>query len=323
MQVARRQVLQLRPQDMSWQEALERFLRYKAAEGLRPSTLQDYRQKIRQFFGKNPQAWPRDLEAPLLRWLAESKAPATYNLRLGTLRLFLEWACKRGVIAENPLAGLHMRKKPDRIVDIPEEVLRELFTLPDKRTYVGLRDFALFALFLDTGIRPSEAFGLIPSDIDLSAAQVRVRPELAKTGLPRVLPVSDVTVKALDDFLAVRPREWPDSHPVFTSVYGRPLTRDSWGDVMERYSKQLGRKVRAYDLRHVFALAFLRRGGNAFALQRIMGHRTMDMTRRYLNLVQADIKEMHGKASPAASLVSSVKHKLKVPDEKRKRPGRG
>lgn len=64
---------------------------------------------------------------------------------------------------------------------------------------------------------------------------------------------------------------------------------------------RLGRRVRGYDLRHVFALAFLRRGGNASALQRIMGHRTMDMTRRYVNLVQGDIREMHDKASPLAN----------------------
>ena len=161
-------------------------------------------------------------------------------------------------------------------------------------------------------MRPHEAFGLVPGDINLKVHEVRISAQLAKTGMPRGLPLSDVTVKALDEFLAVRPREWRDSDVVFTSVFGRQLNKDSWGDIMEKYSKRLDCKIRGYDLRHLFALAFLRRGGNAFALQRLMGHKSMDMTRRYVNLVQGDVREMHGKASPVASLVPSTRKRLKV-----------
>jgi site-specific recombinase XerD len=301
--MAKRQVLQIQPQEVSWEEALERFLRFKAAEGLREATLKDYRQKLSQFLRKDPSSWPHGLEQPLLDWLASAKAASTYNLRLGYMRVFLEWARERGMVAVDPLAGLHMRRKPDRIVDIPENVISELLTLPNRNTYVGLRDYALFVLFLDTGIRPHEAFALLVTDVDLAAREVRIRPEVAKTGLPRILPILDVTVRALDEFLAVRPKEWPNTCPIFTSAYGTQLTKDTWGDIMENYSRRLQRRVRPYDLRHVFALTFLRRGGNAFALQRLMGHKTMDMTRRYVNLVQGDIREMHDKASPLASFV--------------------
>jgi integrase len=233
--MAKRQVVQIRPQEMSWEEALERFLRFKAAEGLRDATLTDYRQKIGQFFRGNPATWPDDLEEALLRWLAGAKAASTYNLRLGYMRIFLDWACGRGIIVTDPLAGFHMRRKADRIIDIPEDVIRGLFTLPNKNTYVGLRDYALFALFLDTGIRPHEAFELLVSDIDLPAREVRIRPGVAKTGLPRVLPIVDVTARALDDFLAVRPREWPGSYPVFTSACGRRLGKETWGNIREMH----------------------------------------------------------------------------------------
>lgn len=217
------------------------------------------------------------------------------------------------MVTVNPVLGFHMRRKPDRIVDIPEDVIRELFTLPDRKTYSGLRDYALFALFLDSGMRPSEAFGLVPGDINLKTHEVTVRAELAKTGLPRVLPLSDVTVGAIGDFLAARPREWGANDVIFTSVFGRALSKDTWGDIMEKYSKRLDCKVRGYDLRHIFALVFLRRGGNAFALGRIMGHRSMDMTRRYVNLVQRDVREMHRSASPVGSLVPTARRRLKVP----------
>jgi site-specific recombinase XerD len=55
---------------------------------------------------------------------------------------------------------------------------------------------------------------------------------------------------------------------------------------------------------------FLRRGGNAFALQRIMGHESMEMTRRYVNLVQSDLKAMHRAASPVDGLVPPKRQKV-------------
>ncbi len=68
---------------MSWEDAMEMYLRYRAAEGLRDATLKDYRQKISQFFRTCPDSWPDSVEEPLLQWLAEARSPATYNLRLG------------------------------------------------------------------------------------------------------------------------------------------------------------------------------------------------------------------------------------------------
>lgn len=318
--MAKRQVIQIRRQEVSWDEALNKFITTKAAEGRRDATITDYRQKIGQFFRTYPGSWPDSIEGPLLEWLASAKAAATYNLRLGAMRLFLSWAVERQMVPVNPLLGFHMRHKPDRIVDIPEDVIRELFTLSDRKTYSGIRDYALFALFLDTGVRPSEAFGLVPGDINLATREVRVRADLAKTGLPRLLPLSDVTVAALDDFLAVRPPEWGANDVIFTSVFGRALNKDSWGDVLEKYSKRLDCKIRGYDLRHLFALAFLRRGGNAFALQRIMGHRSMDMTRRYVHLVEGDIREMHDKASPVMSLIPTSRRTIRIAHQTQKRP---
>jgi site-specific recombinase XerD len=56
-------------------------------------------------------------------------------------------------------------------------------------------------------------------------------------------------------------------------------------------------------LRHAFALGFLRNEGNIFALQRIMGHSSLEMTRRYLALTDQDLKEAHAKASPLNNLM--------------------
>jgi integrase/recombinase XerD len=49
--------------------------------------------------------------------------------------------------------------------------------------------------------------------------------------------------------------------------------------------------------RHTFAVSYLRRGGSVFHLQKVLGHSTLEMTRRYANLVTADLQAVHARVS--------------------------
>jgi integrase/recombinase XerD len=53
-------------------------------------------------------------------------------------------------------------------------------------------------------------------------------------------------------------------------------------------------------LRHTFARALLSNGGDVFSLQRILGHSpaSLDVTRRYVELLDEDLREVHRRASP-------------------------
>jgi len=108
------------------------------------------------------------------------------------------------------------------------------------------------------------------------------------------LPLSDITAKAIKKLLETRPGKWNGESPVFANWEGNFMRVETWAQrVKDVYASQLGVSLRPYDLRHAFALNFLRNGDNAFALQRIMGHSNLDMTKRYLALTSQDIQGEH------------------------------
>lgn len=300
--------------DNSWETALSRFLEFKRAEGLSETTQKDYTQHVGRFMRKFPSAWSTAdrLAAAAFEYLAEDVAPSTYNNRLVYLRTFFGWCVERGIIGANPIANIKKKKADPRIVNIEEDILRELLKLPDQSRYTGLRDYSLMLLTLDCGIRPSEALRLLPSDFNERAREICIPAKIAKTRTSRTLPLADITVRAIRKLLSARSSDWGADVPIFCTYEGRQLNRHTWGDRMEMYSDQLGVHIRPYDLRHAFSLEYIRNGANAFSLQKTLGHGGMEMTRRYVALANEDLKEEHAKASPLMKLMATTKRNTKI-----------
>ncbi|RCX22880.1 site-specific recombinase XerD [Fontibacillus phaseoli] len=298
-----------------WAEALGGFLTWKKTQGISEQTYSDYDKHVRLFFKRFPDAWtsPAELKKAAYTHLsAEEIAAPTFNNRLVYLRTFLNWCVENGYAADNPIANIKKRKDEGRVVNIDAEILRELLTLPDQKTFTGLRDYSLILLTLDSGIRPKEALSLIPIDFNPQACEIYIAAKVAKTRVSRTLPISDHTAKAIRRLTAIRPADWSADVPIFCTWEGGRMTRHTWGDRIEAYSTKLGVHIRPYDLRHAFALEFLRGSGSPFALQRMLGHADMKMTQRYISLLDDDIKSDHTKASPLNRLITDKKRITKL-----------
>lgn len=246
----------------TWEEALQEFLFWKQGQGLAERTLADYQSHVNQFFRRYPKAYSSPkLKVSVLEYMAQPVKPATFNLRLIYLKVFFDWCIQEAIFQENPLAGFKRKKTESKIVNLEETVLTRLLALPNKETFAGLRDYALLLLTLDTGIRPKEAFGLMVEDINFRSLEVCIRSEVSKTRVTRTLPVLPVTANAIRALVQARYSGWKKNTPVFCTSEGGVMSAYRWGNRLEQYSKKLGVHIRPYDLRHAFALNFLRNGG--------------------------------------------------------------
>lgn len=169
------------------------------------------------------------------------------------------------------------------------------------KRFTADRDIALIILLLDTGIRSGEASRLNIADLNIESGELYIAPfgySMRKTK-SRVVPVGKSARKALWRYLASRLEKYNDD-PLFLSKSGKRLTTNA----IRQLLRKLGEKANILDchphrLRHTFAVEYLRNDGDIFTLQMILGHSSLDMVRRYLQLVKADVINAHRRSSPA------------------------
>lgn len=297
----------------TWEDCLTRFLAWKKAQGAAPRTLQGYNEIITLFFRRFPTAWSATCRECIAAFLAqEGICTTTHNMRLKSLRPFFQFAAREGAFSESPASEFRMRKgDTSRIVDHPMEDVKKILDVIGTDTFPALRDSTLLLFSLDSGIRPSEALQLRPSDIDAHLRRAVIRAATAKTRTGRNVYFSERTAAMIDRLIQVRPQEWDNAVPVFCTSYGGEWNTHAWTVQLRRYAQKAGlKRFSAYDLRHQYAIEYLRNGGDVFTLQRGMGHSTLAMTEKYLALSDDDVRQAHEKASPVAAMFPAPKRRI-------------
>jgi integrase/recombinase XerD len=150
-------------------------------------------------------------------------------------------------------------------------------------------------LLLDTSIRASDLCGLKIHDVDLKNRRITV---FGKGSKERMVPFSARNSQPLWKYLALR-REYYSGVYLFVSREGSPLNRYQITKIMKWIGERASvRGVHPHRFRHTFAINCLRNRGNAYSLQMMLGHSTLEMVKTYLALAQSDLDKVHKIASP-------------------------
>lgn len=222
------------------------------------------------------------------------------------------WAVsRRPPVAEEHLLQQIRRPKPEERVVEPlskADVMRLLSVVETSRAYhrTGKRTCAntlpeaqrnrcIILVLVDTGIRSSELCALKINDVNLKTLRLTVFGKGKKERQVRICPR---TADALWDYLAQR-KNARVGDPLFITRNQTPLTRDRLAHILANISKRAGiENAHPHRFRHTFAIEYLRNGGDPYTLQEFLGHETMDIVKRYLQIAQVDLDAGHQKASP-------------------------
>ena len=286
---------------LTLRRGVDLFLGAKAAEGASPKTITWYRMILMRAVAAFGADHPVDrLTGPDLRaWLVELRttlAPVSVAGYVRTLKVFGNWLQAEQLAEASALRALRKPRVPDKLIEpVPDDTLRRLLGL------ASVRDRAIL-LLLDTGLRVSEAAGIRLGDLRPDGS-VKV---MGKGAKERIVPIGTTARGAIVRYLGQRGPGTPDA-PLFLGRRGA-LDWRGMQQVLKRLKVRAGITGRCspHSLRHTFARSYLVNGGDAFSLQRILGHTTLDMVKRYVSLADADLSERHRVASPADRLMGGT-----------------
>ncbi len=290
------------------------FMAVKEAQGIGDKTNYDYQMQIPKFIDASHNTTDYDtLEQDIISYFGSipDTSPARFNKPYQYINTFLNWLIEEEYIPKNPLKANHIKKKKDEgnIKPIPQDDFIKLIKSIDKTNYTGLRDNCIAYVMLDTGIRTSELLSLKNSDYNPADRSITITKKVAKTKTSRTVYLLPNTCTLINQFIKVKPEEWEDW--LFPNYEGKQFTTNKLDKAFNNYSKLSGVKFTPYQLRHTFATYYCQQGGNVLALQKIMGHSKLEMTKRYTEIDPDYLQNQHDQFSPAGHLTTTKIKKIK------------
>lgn len=229
-------------------------------------------QHSRYFAGKDAD------DRPIYRAKRKPLAPATLNRYAASLAAVITWAIKRRVAPKgyvHPCRSIERRPEHNEKTRFLNDAERT-HLLEACRTSSWPRLYVLVLMALTTGARKGELTGLRWSDVDPQRAEAYV--DRTKNGDPRVLPLVPAVVTELERFRGLST----------ALVFASPRRPGKAYSFEPKYIEALQaahiRGVTFHTLRHSCASMLARNGATLLEIADLLGHRQMQMTKRYSHL---------------------------------------
>jgi len=277
--------------------AFEQFIRERQfLTNVTLSTVAWYRNSLRWLPSESPSQ--AELKDAVMRMREKGLKATGCNCAGRAINAYLHWN-KAGTEQKCGPGCLHLRvpkvKEPEIVLPTftASQIKRILSWKPKAKCQRRLHLLTMF--LLDTGCRISEALSLRVREIDFENLLVTLD---GKGRKQRIVPFSFELRKTLFRYVTDYCRK-PDLL-LFASRNETMLGRRVMLRDVKILCKRLGfdppaRTLHAF--RHSFAVNYLRRGGSVFHLQKVLGHSTLEMTRRYANLMTEDLQAVHERVS--------------------------
>ena len=228
--------------------------------------------------------------------------PATLARKTSTIRIFFHYLCNKSKkIPINPAQDLESPKLDRRLpkylsLEQSQELLATAQTTENCHGNHDNheRNFAIITLFLNCGMRLSELVGINIKDIDFSENKLNV---IGKGNKERAIYLNKACINAINEYLAVRPREcikYDSRDALFLSERRERISNRTVQYIVKEEFKLAGidaRKYSVHKLRHTAATLMYKYGNvDIRALQELLGHESIATTEIYTHVDNEQIR---------------------------------
>ena len=275
---------------ISLADAADKFFIHNDAVGLSEATQKTYQRRVKKFIdfmgGGVDVSEMTDFafERYLIKLRATGIKPVSIATDMRHLRAFVRYCIGKGYIEDMVFP---MPKVEETIKEpYSDEEMALLLEKPQRGNWVEFRNWVMINYFFSTGQRLSTVLNIKVNHLDLANHTVKLTHNKDKK--QKYMPLSKKMVEILEEYIYVsdlRPNDW-----LFPEYEGKQLSVRGAQDSIAQYNKRRKvEKTSIHAFRHTFAKTYIMNGGNPAKLQKLLNHKTIDMTMRYVNLYSGEI----------------------------------
>ncbi len=263
---------------------INKFTDYLISLGKSKNTAIAYKKDLEQFSGylvsieKNDirEIKKEDIEGFINKILENNYSKKSASRKLNSIRSFFRYLKNENILTTNPSLDVSHPKYTQKLPRILSKI--EYRALRD---YVKShpRNYAIIEVLLQTGMRISELVNLKIEDITDDYIIVRNKSS------ERRIPMNKSLKKAIDNYLTTK-KTIEKSQPFFTTRTGKPMIIRNIRQIISRCFQAVDiNNATVNDLRNTFIAYQLAAGVSADYVAKIVGHKRLSSTERYLFLV--------------------------------------
>ena len=261
---------------------LNNFITYLKSQKRSVFTVIAYKKDLEQFIGylasreksDIKEAQREDIEGFLKKLITENYTQKSASRKLNSIRTFFRYLKSQSIIAYNP----SLEVAHPKYTQPPPRILTKL-------EWRGLRDaakenprtYTMVELLLQTGVRIGELADIRLKDMQNGMLQIH----------ERRIPLNKTVKHAIDTYLKVRQKSADDN--LFVTKTGKPLLLRNIRAIIDKCFKEIDvQDATVNDLRNTFIAYQLSRGSSPSYIAKIVGHKRLSSTERYLRLIKQE-----------------------------------
>ncbi len=269
---------------------IQDFITHLQKAGKSAFTLVAYKKDLEQFVGHLSsgektdirEVKKEDIEAFIEKLLKEGYTKKSASRKLNSVRTFFRYLKNNLTIDHNPSLDVshpkYSQSAPRILSKLEYHALRD-FAKDDARTY------ALIETLLQTGIKIGELASIHVEDV--KDGSLHIRPY--GNNPSREIPFNKSAKRAVSEYLKIRDQGATDPH-LFITRSGKPILIRNIRQIINRCFREVEiERATVNDLRNTFIAQQLLNGASLEYIARIVGHKRLSSTERFLNLVKEEV----------------------------------
>lgn len=292
---------------MRCKDALKAYKSYLLMEkGLSQNTVKGYLSDLTELIDHvqktNIEDLTKDDINDYLSDVNDQYSASTMERKIVAFRQFYVFLCKERITDENIMEGFELPKLPKKLPEVVslKEAAQVLDSI-DTSNPIGMRDYCMINLILNSGLRVSEMVNLTISSLHLKERLLDV---YGKGDKERIIPLDQKTCDILKDYIYHDRMELnkEGSSLLFLTRKGKPVSRENFYRILKKHAQKAGVKAHftPHKLRHTFATTMLEEDADLRTIQELLGHSDLSTTTIYTHVNNAKMIKDYQRFHPGS-----------------------